>query len=44
MGDRKGTTRSGWCFAAPGARVPHRWCRSEICTCECHPRNHEEEK
>jgi hypothetical protein len=28
--------KSGWCQAAPGARVPHEACRFELCTCHCH--------
>jgi hypothetical protein len=36
MADTRGTIRSGWCFAAPGAVVPHRHCRSLACQCECH--------
>jgi hypothetical protein len=38
MRDRKieGNSLSGWCSAAPGARVVHTGCRAIICTCECH--------
>lgn len=28
--------KSGWCTAAPGARIPHEACRFALCTCDCH--------
>jgi len=31
--------KSGWCTAAPGARIPHERCRSVICGCPCHGEN-----
>lgn len=30
------TRLSGWCMAAPGARVPHGQCRDLTCPCDCH--------
>lgn len=40
---REGTLKSGWCFGAPGARVPHRFCRAAVCACECHDNNDKSE-
>jgi hypothetical protein len=35
------TTASGWCLAAPGARVPHEQCRASVCGCPCHDEKRE---